>query len=96
MCLGAVFTALSLEGGSIIERLPAELQARVGENPGGALGYGAMTLGLVELIGPLRFGLTVAATPAVSKVARQYVFVQEFEAWTKQKWEGLMNAQKQV
>ena len=46
----------------------------------GSLGTLAVTLGLVEAIGPARLALTVAATPAISERARKYEIVRDTEA----------------
>ena len=40
----------------------------------------AATLAFVEAVGPFRLGLTIAATPSVSKWARQYAAVRSAEA----------------
>ena len=47
----------------------------------------AATLALVEAVGPLRLGLTVAATPSVSKWARQYAAVRRAEGFLMARWE---------
>lgn len=47
------------------------------------------TLAIVEAIGPARLALTIAATPSVSEVARQYESVRDLEAWVERRWDAL-------
>eukprot|EP00617_Octactis_speculum_P001400 CAMPEP_0185775528 /NCGR_PEP_ID=MMETSP1174-20130828/82367_1 /TAXON_ID=35687 /ORGANISM="Dictyocha speculum, Strain CCMP1381" /LENGTH=169 /DNA_ID=CAMNT_0028463143 /DNA_START=116 /DNA_END=625 /DNA_ORIENTATION=+ len=45
----------------------------------GSVGELGLTMALVEAVGPLRLGLTLAATPSISRYARQFEWVQETE-----------------
>ena len=89
-CLATVYSALTF--GVSPESLPEFLQpdADGGAAAAGALGRVAATLGVVEAIGPARLALTVAATPKVSEVARQYSAVREAEAVVGKAIEGLL------
>eukprot|EP00618_Florenciella_parvula_P019385 CAMPEP_0119522570 /NCGR_PEP_ID=MMETSP1344-20130328/37872_1 /TAXON_ID=236787 /ORGANISM="Florenciella parvula, Strain CCMP2471" /LENGTH=209 /DNA_ID=CAMNT_0007560617 /DNA_START=54 /DNA_END=683 /DNA_ORIENTATION=+ len=82
-----VFTVLSLTGGDI--PLPAFLADKLGDVPTGALGKAAVTIAVVEAVGPARLALTVAATPSVSKRLRQYEWVNSAEQTVNLKWEEL-------
>ena len=62
------------------------------ESAAGFAGRASATLALVEVIGPPRLALTVAATPKVSEYARRFKAVQSAEAWVLQRWEALTDA----
>ena len=74
-CLATVYSALTF--GVSPESLPEFLQPAA--------------VGVVEAIGPARLALTVAATPKVSEVARQYSAVREAEAVVGKAIEGLLS-----
>ena len=92
--LTLVYSALSA-GGLDMTQLPAPLENLLAANPDAppvAAGAGAAArfsaaLGIVELFGPLRLALTVAATPRLSVVARRYAAVRAAEEWALRKWD---------
>lgn len=88
-CLVSVYSILSF-GVDIDSLLPDWARASDGEGgaaAAGAAGKIAATLGLVEAIGPARLALTVAATPGVSKRARQYAVVRDTEEFVAGAWD---------
>ena len=85
--IATVFTALTLSGGDL--QPPAFLADKLGDVPTGALGKVAVTLALVEAVGPARLALTVAATPSVSNFARQFEWVSSAEESVNSKWQEL-------
>jgi hypothetical protein len=90
-CLTAIFTVLSV--GISVDSLPEWLMPEGGEGAaeaGGLAARAAATLGVVELIGPARLALTVAATPTVSTWAREYPVVNDLEAWAERSWDRVM------
>ena len=64
--LAAVYAGVSLAGPEMLSGLPDWIP---GEAPSG--GQLAVALGVVEVVGPARLALTVAATPAISRQARR-------------------------
>eukprot|EP00929_Paragymnodinium_shiwhaense_P015291 TRINITY_DN123362_c0_g1_i1.p1 TRINITY_DN123362_c0_g1~~TRINITY_DN123362_c0_g1_i1.p1 ORF type:complete len:261 (+),score=48.81 TRINITY_DN123362_c0_g1_i1:76-783(+) len=75
-CLGSVYALLSVYGiDAVIRQLPEFVQEKLsgegGSGSAGGLGAAAVTVALVEAVGPARFALTVASAPTVSKVVRQ-------------------------
>ena len=87
-CLATIFAVLSV--GISIDSLPEWLVPEGGEGAAEAGGFAARaaaTLGLVEVIGPARLALTVAATPTVSTWAREYAVVRDVEAWAERSWD---------
>ena len=92
--IGATYSALSLAGTSWLESVPL-LSSVLGESDGagataGSFGLLAVTLGIVEAIGPARLALTVAATPAISTRAREYAIVRDTEARIMEAADGLL------
>ena len=88
-CLATGFAALSVvDAAAVVESLPDALRDRLPEDvaqgagaaSGGLLVVKAqLVLALTEVVGPARLALTVAATPAVSKTARQWGAFCELE-----------------
>ena len=79
--IAGTFAALSLVSPSDllsgIPMLPADLLAT--DQPAGGLGRAAVVLALVEVTGPARLALTVAATPSISTKAREIPLVRDVE-----------------
>lgn len=76
--LALVYSALSLGGDVDLSMIPF-LPTTDATAGAGVLGRVAVTLGVVEAIGPARLALTIAATPAVSERARRIESVREAE-----------------
>jgi len=64
--LAAVYAGVSLAGPEVLSGLPDWIPGEA--QSGGQL---AVALGVVEVVGPARLALTVAATPAISRQARR-------------------------
>eukprot|EP00930_Biecheleria_cincta_P045692 TRINITY_DN31494_c0_g1_i1.p1 TRINITY_DN31494_c0_g1~~TRINITY_DN31494_c0_g1_i1.p1 ORF type:complete len:226 (-),score=26.06 TRINITY_DN31494_c0_g1_i1:51-728(-) len=67
---------------SLTQGLPDDLKEKIGlsgDGQTGQMGSGALALAVVEVIGPARLALTVAAAPAFSKAVRQAKWFCEFE-----------------
>ena len=89
--LTTVYTVLSL-GPDALSFLDEALGNEGGGNMAGAAGRFAATLALVEAIGPARLALTVAATPKVSQVLREYEAVRDAEEWALRRWDALASS----
>lgn len=93
--IGLTYSALSVVGtDQLVESIPF-LAGAAGDGADGAgaassLGKIAVTLGLVEAIGPARLALTIGATPLISERARQYEFVRSTEALIMERVDGLL------
>jgi len=61
-----------------------------------AAGRLGATLAIVEVVGPLRLALTVAATPAVSRVARRYAFIRDVEDVATRNYQSLRSSAIQL
>ena len=83
--LASVYTVLST-GLDIDSLLPDWIMSDDGTAAAGVAGRAAVTVGVVEAIGPARIALTVAATPSVSKKAREFAIVRDFEALAAKAW----------
>jgi hypothetical protein len=88
--LATVFAALSLVGDpeQLLQSLPDFLRERLGGEGGGAaggLGRAAITLAVVEVIGPARLALTVAVAPTVADAVRKYEWFCTLEETILQK-----------
>jgi len=71
LTVSTVFAAVSLAGSDLLAHLPSWLPVDAGAGAGAGAGKIAVTLGVVEVIGPARLALTVAATPTVSARVRK-------------------------
>ena len=56
----------------------------------------AATLAIVEALGPLRLGLTIAATPSVASWARQFEAVRDAESALMIRWESSTAAARKI
>ena len=56
----------------------------------------AATVAIVEALGPLRLGLTIAATPSVSSWARQFEAVRDAENALMGRWESSTAAMRKI
>jgi hypothetical protein len=70
------------DGASAVARVVVHAEAAPESAGGGTgvIGRLAASLAVVEVFAPLRFGLTVAATPAISAAARRFAAVRDAEA----------------
>ena len=93
--VGLTYSALSVVGtDQLVEAIPflASAAGDGADGAGAASSFGkiAVTLGLVEAIGPARLALTIGATPLISERAREYEFVRSTEASIMQRVDGLL------
>lgn len=81
-----VYGVLS-SGLDVSSLLPAELTGGAAAEMGAAAGTAAATFAIVEgPLGPPRLALTITATPAVSRKARQFKVVRDVEAFALNAW----------